>query len=378
MFKKLKDAFFSEGKGLEEKVFSVILHMGAIIVLISCIFTCAEKISQHATMVAISSVILYAIAMVVHYKCKKSDTIKAVCLLLINCVIMPVMFFSCGGIDSGMPLYMLAGLFIIVPTLQGKARRICLCISTIVQLLTVAVSYYFMNDHLNNLPLDKGLLAQMSLEARVVDMLMSMFLISVFVCVTSGLILKAYQVERGEKERLLERLEYLSRVDELTGLYNRRELFWHLDTMERFWEKHYYILMLDVDHFKRINDKYGHLFGDRTLKRIAGVIHNMTKGEDEIAARYGGEEFVILYKAYDMKEALVKAEMLRKRVERMSWKGCEDLVITISGGLVACSGFRRIEPLLAAADKYLYQAKKGGRNRICHGEDMIPMKKQAR
>ncbi|MBO4336522.1 MAG: hypothetical protein J5842_00425, partial [Lachnospiraceae bacterium] len=116
-------------KPLEEKIFSVILNVGAFVIFLSAIFTLFERLSAFATITTLLGVLLFLLTMVVYYKLKKGRLARLMLCYVINCLVLPVVFFTCGGIDSGMPLYLLGGLFIIIPTLKGRSRIICLIIS---------------------------------------------------------------------------------------------------------------------------------------------------------------------------------------------------------------------------------------------------------
>ena len=182
-----------------------------------------------------------------------------------------------------------------------------------------------------------------------------------------GLHAQAYQREREKKEDLLARLDMLARKDELTGLYNRRELFRKLEQTELFAENAYCLVMLDIDHFKSINDTYGHVFGDTVLRTIsAELIDRFRRENGELAARYGGEEFVLLLKNNGTDKVAERIDGLRKTIGNMKWEEAPKLSVTISGGIVKCHDYTQISAMLSGADKLLYSAKEGGRNRICH------------
>jgi diguanylate cyclase (GGDEF)-like protein len=277
---------------------------------------------------------------------------------------MPITFFSCGGIDSGMPLYLLAGLFIIIPSLEGIARVVCLLISLITDIAMVGFSYNMMDGNKAKTQFPKEILAKLTLEDRIVDMVASLTLVALFLCVTTLLILNAYKREREKSNILYEKVNELSRRDELTGLYNRRVLFRKFDNIEFYEESKYHVAMLDIDFFKKINDKYGHLFGDDVLRKIAKEMREFCD-EGEYAARYGGEEFVLVFKSDSEEGAYKRIEDFRKKIESIKWEEDAELSITLSGGLVACKDYDDITPVLSTADKMLYTAKKSGRNRIC-------------
>jgi two-component system, cell cycle response regulator len=157
----------------------------------------------------------------------------------------------------------------------------------------------------------------------------------------------------------------------LTGLYNRRHF------MERFGaelaaarrhQRPLSLLLIDIDHFKKVNDAHGHLAGDEALKMISHVMQGALRKED-VLARYGGEEFVVLARETPLAGARALGERIRKAVERsrLSWQD-HDLALTVSVGVATTSGPGAYEPgqseqdLLAAADRALYRAKQGGRN----------------
>ncbi len=174
-----------------------------------------------------------------------------------------------------------------------------------------------------------------------------------------------------ENARLYQAMRDLSVRDELTGLYNRRYF------QERFraeWDhatRHgmpLSLLLVDIDHFKRLNDGTDHLTGDEALRRVARTLARNTRGIDTVA-RYGGEEFVVLLPRTDGRGARVVAEKLRRVVLETPFPG-EHAVpggkLTISVGGAAYPGAARSpEELLARADHALYRAKQAGRNRTC-------------
>jgi diguanylate cyclase (GGDEF)-like protein len=134
------------------------------------------------------------------------------------------------------------------------------------------------------------------------------------------------------------------------------------------------VIVLDIDHFKYINDTFGHLYGDRVLQSIAQVIGRATRGKEDFAARFGGEEFVMFLPHTTLAEAAEVAERLRLLVEAMPLPAPDtgsriDHIrkVTISGGVSTASPFLMANPLLLleSADRALYQAKTRGRNQIC-------------
>ena len=157
--------------------------------------------------------------------------------------------------------------------------------------------------------------------------------------------------------------------DGLTKLFNKRYFLERLDSELKFAQRHntsLALLMLDLDHFKKINDTLGHLAGDTVLATVATALHKAVRNED-VVARFGGEELAIILRAIEIDHAKVMAERLRKLVEvtRVPFAG-QELRATVSIGVAAypSTPCTSLEDLVQAADKALYRAKHAGRNRV--------------
>ncbi|WP_313917137.1 two-component regulator propeller domain-containing protein [Tahibacter sp.] len=179
----------------------------------------------------------------------------------------------------------------------------------------------------------------------------------------------------AEKSTLLVRLrehadafERQAREDSLTGLSNRRwfdeQLAAEFDDAVRA-QRPLVLALVDIDHFKRINDQHSHAAGDAALRAVADTMRAQLRAQDRIA-RYGGEEFALLFPGTTLAEARVLAERLRHAVEECDCSGfAPGLRITISIGLAAREDAAHHERLVSLADAQLYEAKRGGRNRVC-------------
>ncbi|TQV87209.1 GGDEF domain-containing response regulator [Aliikangiella coralliicola] len=162
-----------------------------------------------------------------------------------------------------------------------------------------------------------------------------------------------------------DQLTNLAMRDQLTGAYNRHYLVEDanrkVSEAQRF-QSPLSLLMLDIDHFKVINDQYGHQTGDRVLKSVAKVIQKQCRQEDSVA-RFGGEEFVILMPHCDMDQAKEKAENIRQSLIKLR---PFDIEVTVSIGVAELSSkSEKFEALLSRADSAVYQAKENGRNNVC-------------
>ena len=169
---------------------------------------------------------------------------------------------------------------------------------------------------------------------------------------------------------LLEQVQRQAATDALTGLLNRRA-FLDLVERERARSERYgaapmSLLVIDIDHFKNVNDVHGHPAGDAVLRNVARAFADATRATD-IVCRWGGEEFVIAIPHTNLEEALVAAERIRARIEATSHElpGGGTLHVTASIGVSAGVAAWSPEQLIAAADLGLYDAKTTGRNRVC-------------
>ena len=132
-------------------------------------------------------------------------------------------------------------------------------------------------------------------------------------------------------------------------------------------------MMIDIDFFKKVNDTYGHAAGDEVLRSVAGIIKEHLR-ESDIPSRYGGEEFAVLLPYTKLDEAKIVGERLRKAVEdaiisvNQDSVDKKDINVTISMGLAEYNREESGEELFERADKALYDAKTGGRNRVCTNE----------
>ena len=191
-------------------------------------------------------------------------------------------------------------------------------------------------------------------------------------CLVLGLLLLRWLPsairERGQSEQDADDLKTLAAVDGLTGLYNRR----HFELLARAeWVRfqRYFrplsVLIIDVDHFKTVNDRFGHDEGDKVLKLIA-IVCGSAKRESDAVARIGGEEFALLLPETNEAAALIIAERLLAKVRECLYPiGDENIDLTVSIGLAtATASMSGIETLIKRADDALYEAKRSGRDRV--------------
>jgi diguanylate cyclase (GGDEF)-like protein len=200
------------------------------------------------------------------------------------------------------------------------------------------------------------------------------------------------QKKTREVERLNEELIRKNKIDTLTSLYNRGAFFEYLQNeinrMRRLYEKlqqhipidaSFCIMMIDIDHFKKINDSHGHLVGDRVLKQLGELLNskNVFRREDT-AGRFGGEEFIIVLINTNVQKALLPARRLMDQLAKIDFMSDDGRAfkVTVSIGISEYyPGDPSAETVIDRADKALYHAKETGRNRIVVYEEAFPMVK---
>lgn len=200
-----------------------------------------------------------------------------------------------------------------------------------------------------------------------------------------------FELNRRRAKASQQALELESRTDALTGLGNRRRLDEELQRRWHQWERQgtaLSLLLIDLDHFKLVNDELGHLAGDKVLAEVGRVLTQEVRGMD-LAARYGGEEFAVVLAGTEVEGAMQAAQRLHRRISESSpvasvgdGPGSESPPTADSGPQVTVSiGVAQFEPgddspqrVIERADSSLYSAKQAGRNRVsmqCHSESEI-------
>ncbi len=165
---------------------------------------------------------------------------------------------------------------------------------------------------------------------------------------------------------LRNRAEEADTRDFATRLYNRRYAIERLEQIHHHAKRYqtpFTIAMVDIDHFKRINDTFGNAYGDEVLERLAAVIRKSFR-ETDLCARFGGEEFLVIMPETATQDAMYSMDRLRQQVSELKWTKMQRPV-TISSGVVSWQVNKSVEQLIFMADQRLLTAKKAGRNQVC-------------
>ncbi len=192
------------------------------------------------------------------------------------------------------------------------------------------------------------------------------------VILACGLLIISSIVEKESTEskiatdELVKKLELASQLDSLTGIYNRRHIFSSIDEEMRYAYENgnsLTLCMIDLDYFKNINDRFGHVYGDKVLVGVAQIIAQHLDSDD-IFGRYGGEEFIILFRNTDLESALKKTYAFMDAVRNTTWE--EGAKLTISCGISTYKKGIFFSNFIEIADRNLYKAKFAGRDRVIY------------
>ncbi|MEK9952408.1 MAG: GGDEF domain-containing protein [Curvibacter sp.] len=183
--------------------------------------------------------------------------------------------------------------------------------------------------------------------------------------VRMGALRQRLHEQKAELEASLVQIRQLATQDELTGLVNRRhmgELLAAEQARQQRSAEVMSLVLLDLDHFKRINDSYGHQAGDTALRAFAAAVQPSLRSSD-VLARWGGEEFLLMLPATGPAEALRCVERMRESLARVSLAEiAPDFTLTFSAGLAACEAGQPVDAVIEQADQALYRAKQTGRD----------------
>lgn len=198
------------------------------------------------------------------------------------------------------------------------------------------------------------------LESQFIIIVFCIPMIIIYPMVLAYINYKLTRLMMKQSDKLLR----ISRHDDLTNLYSRR--YWEQRLLEEFKrcqrsKENACVMMVDVDHFKNINDTYGHLVGDNVLKQFGKLLKTLRASD--IAGRYGGEEFAVLLPNSSLQESQLVAERLRQDIESTTFDSVEKCTVSI-GIAELNTDYKDAYKWLDNADKALYQAKEGGRNRV--------------
>lgn len=342
---------------LEQKLFWIIHVIFTVVSFSGALITVVEDVSNLAELMCfIDFVICILVALFV----MRTSLYSVGFFLLIffyTAVSTPLLFFLCSGVDSAMPYYMLVGPFLSSFISNRKIRFTSAVLTMLVGVALYVLAWFF--PHLLAPVPSKGIV-YLDFAANFVLVGGAIF----FIC---SFAINAYVRERVQRERLVAKLDYLSKHDDLTELYNRRFVIQYLENIVWHSRDRYYMFMFTIDDLKALGDSFGHVVADRIVCNVAHALwETVNEGVGECGARYGEETFLFIMVADSDVDAFMRADAFREKISGFIWNNTPDVRISISGGIVPCrdeNEFDR-ERLLKKVDALLDGFKSRGKNQV--------------
>lgn len=342
---------------LENRIFNVCL-IGMLILCCNNLFMGAI-LSLNAS-VFLFNLVIITFLLIMLYIANNNEYKKKYALItciICNFILFPILYIMNGKIEGGIYFYFLFGMVTTAVTLEKKDRRYALTLEIILQFILISLKQTFISVY----------------DYNILDISLFYFVIVTSFIITSGVlcailmtILGGYEDKTRELHSLNQYLKEISEIDGLTGLWNRKYMEQKLKEQIHAANTHnraLSIIMYDIDHFKMVNDLYGHQMGDKILKELGKLIRKNIRTND-VAARYGGEEFVIILPSTDEKTAYKIADRIRHIVSKELHIPADMRKITISGGVCTYEKNMELEQFVKIVDENLYKAKETGRNKV--------------
>ena len=352
IYRKIKSAEFS----LEQTIFFLIAIAGIFMCIVGAITNIPLGLGIITVITPIVNIILSVCCIIYSVKTNKWFIPAIIVVSYALIVLYPVLWFSSGGATGSTMPYLIMSGFIGVILLQGKLRYFFL-----VAIPLVFSLFIYFEMHYPNITIPYS-----SRESHYIDLIVGFSISFIVTALLAIIVLSRYHKAKLETDDLVKKLGDISMTDPLTGIYNRRMLSFCLDTeMRKSYEDSMplTICLIDIDHFKQVNDTYGHLIGDDVLTELAHIIDGFMS-ENDILGRFGGEEFLIIFKNQTIREALKTVQSFHKTIQAREWETVNR--ITISCGISEYKKGISYSDFIGDADKRLYKAKETGRNKIVY------------
>lgn len=338
---------------LSDYIFRVFLTLVLCAALASIIGNIATNFPMIANVKWVFVILLCLLGLWLVYKALYVELFKTLALLSALCfVILPSWFYG-GGDNTITILYlMMMSIEAFLVLEKSFCRWLFTVLSAVSCVALLSIGYYFPH-----------FIQKTGGQNVFMDTLIQIAIVFTVIIISIAIYTKRYRQQHEQLIGANEKLEKLASIDILSGIYNRRKFLEILDALfvKQGFES-LYLVMLDIDHFKKINDTCGHHTGDRAIRHVAEHCRNIVGNRGNVG-RYGGDEFVISLKNLD-----------DKSVEKLAQQLCEvpvlgEMPIQISGGIAKWQGEEDAEILMGKADDLLLLAKNRGKGRICFWND---------
>lgn len=348
---------------LQERLYNIIFTFGVIMGVTGAV-TCVTIHSsvQASVLAAAMTVLVFGMWLFGYHFSNRRKTMVIILLAALDFIVLPALYLSGGSIHSGISAYFALGIALTYVILKGKTGGIVVTVQSAVYLLLYWLSWKY-----SSRVLTFPALFQKGLWFEHVAVGSNVIMVALALAVLGRAIFSVLRQENHRLEDSIIDMTRLAELDSLTGLYNRRALYEHLPAEMRRASRHglpLSLLFIDIDDFKNINDRYGHLAGDEVLRNLSSYLQSCCTGRMS-ATRYGGEEFILLIPGSTLADAAELAETIRSEVASRELSSSIKDPVTISIGAARYDGTETEQELVDTADHKMYQAKTNGKNQVC-------------
>lgn len=343
--------YFDKTVPIREREFYILSVIGTLVNIIGLTISISTGASREGILVVGFGALSMLAATIYGYVTRRVEGMFNLMLIIINLFEFPMMFLLINGLDGGSSNYFYMGLLLTMILMETRGRFLFI-------LLTLAVDVSVMVYDLSVRCAGMNGAEKTPYYERII----AYFVVGFFVVLISYVWDKEHQKQNDIIMELNAELRELSEKDPLTKSYNRRYLTGYLEQMREDSGRKFYVLMLDIDDFKTINDTYGHDFGDEVLLHLAETLKEQM-GEQGIVARFGGEEFIAVMETDELTKIQFFAECVKEKLIEFS-RERKNIEITFSGGIQGREEPFDMALLLKQVDNKLYKAKELGKNRI--------------
>ena len=360
--RKMKN-YYGTHLDMNVRYFNIVLTLLIIFPILSAIFVFSLSHSYLLPTILLFTSMFYLIIFVSSNKSKHYYKYICIVIYIFNFVLLPLVFLFGGGIEYGVWLYFMMGLFLSVFFLRQKLLVFTLILQSIYYSVLLYIEYtypIFLHKVCETFRFNLFAIP----EHFIINV--NFFIVAFSLGIVIKSIFVSYIDVHKTELKLVDKLEQQTIRDPLTGTYNRRHLYCYLESLIKSTEKDgtsFCIVMFDIDKFKVLNDTYGHLIGDEVLCDVSKLLMSDLR-EYDIVARYGGEEFVVILPSAKECDAVKRADQIRQKIEEFNFNDKITKPVTISGGVSFFKKGMSASKIIEVADTNLYKAKETGRNKI--------------
>lgn len=337
-------------KKLQKKLFLILVITGCIANMIGFLSNAFLFGMSFPTIVCAICEIVIILCGIVGIGLGKQKFAETIMVLVLALFEFPFLFYVYG---ANMGVYLILGIVALAIYIPRPYHVPSIIGTIMLDTAVILLSYYV-----------PCTLEKMTEVNQFATMLCSYVIVSIATAVILCMLIHQYVEQREQLFIISKKWEYAANRDALTGVYNRRYLIDTLNDWMNTEDKHFLAVLIDIDDFKKINDTYGHVYGDMVLEELSNIMKSEIKGKG-IVARYGGEEFMLLFENADIELVKNSLEAIKEGLIAYS-RSSRNITITFSAGIEEYHAEKKIDELFHGADTKLYMAKNSGKNKIVY------------